>query len=345
MRCASWMVALFTLLSGAVGFAKSTPEIDRPVVDRAGVVSLVVEERVGEMLRNHYEQTGVQMAVLLVDTTRPEPIEDYSLRVAQTWRGGREGEDRGVLLTLAIDDRRSRLEVGYGLESILTDALAADILARLRPALRAENYGRAVSLAVHEVVDRTDSLESGQPPGLFAVSPLWRVSVGFWLVLLFGFTSSIVLSVLVDREVGPFAGGRRFGLAFGVIVALAAGLAIAAFGVSLIGYLSVFVIGVLCGVFVAIYEGLLRFSPVVAMVSMAVAWWRWPELFGGDVQDLSEHLFMLAFATLAGSMLPLSVLNTANGSSYSSSSSGGFSSGGYSGGGGSFGGGGASGSW
>ncbi len=72
---------------------------------------------------------GSQIAVLLVATTAPESIEQYSLRVAEAWKLGRAGVDDGVLLLVAVQDRRARLEVGYGLEGAVPDALARRIIA------------------------------------------------------------------------------------------------------------------------------------------------------------------------------------------------------------------------
>src|SRR5438067_12806507 len=68
------------------------------------------------------------MAVLIVPSTKPEPIEAYSIRVADAWKNGRKGQDNGVLFLIAKDDRKLRLEVGYGLEGVLTDATSRRII-------------------------------------------------------------------------------------------------------------------------------------------------------------------------------------------------------------------------
>src|SRR5262252_2474297 len=73
--------------------------------------------------------TGNQMAVLMVPSTKPEPIEAYSIRVAEAWKIGRKGQDNGVLFLIAKNDRKARIEVGYGLEGVLTDVTSRRIIA------------------------------------------------------------------------------------------------------------------------------------------------------------------------------------------------------------------------
>ena len=75
------------------------------------------------------QKTGNQLAVLVVPTTQPEPIEAYSIRVADAWKIGRKGQDNGALLVVAKNDRKIRIEVGYGLEGALTDATSRRIIA------------------------------------------------------------------------------------------------------------------------------------------------------------------------------------------------------------------------
>ena len=74
-------------------------------------------------------ETGNQLAVLIVPTTQPEPIEAYSIRVAEAWKIGRKGQDNGALFLVAKNDRKLRIEVGYGLEGVLTDVTSRRIIA------------------------------------------------------------------------------------------------------------------------------------------------------------------------------------------------------------------------
>lgn len=156
-------VVCTALVLSATPSVYAVPEIDRPVTDRVGVYA---DHEVDDLERRLYdlqERTGVQMAVLVVDSTRPEPIESYSMAVAERWEGGSAERDDGVLFTLAIDDRQNRLELGYGLEPVLSDSEAADILDSIAPLLREERYADATREVIDEVDTRTAHLAPGQP--------------------------------------------------------------------------------------------------------------------------------------------------------------------------------------
>jgi uncharacterized protein len=91
--------------------------------------------------------TGVQMALVTIPSLEGEPIEDVANTIARAWGVGQKGTNEGILLLLAIQDRRSRVEIGYGLEPILPDGLAGSVLREMRPALRQQQYGEALFAA------------------------------------------------------------------------------------------------------------------------------------------------------------------------------------------------------
>ncbi|MDQ3034411.1 MAG: TPM domain-containing protein [Myxococcota bacterium] len=162
------------------------PAIDRPVVDTTHTLSTESIDALSSHLDLLRESTGAQMAVLVVWTTGDEPIEDYSLRVSEAWQGGSEERDDGLLLTLALADRRMRLEVGYGLEARITDAEALTILDRMRDPLRAGDTEGSIALAIDEVareLPRTstsvfDGGAIGRPaPGLLTGAPFVLAAV------------------------------------------------------------------------------------------------------------------------------------------------------------------------
>ncbi len=131
--------------------------INAPVTDRAGVLSEPGVDRISGLLRAHHTSTGVQLAVLVVDTTSGAPIEDFALRVATRWRGGDEDRDDGALFVLAVSDRRMRLEVGYGLEASVPDARASRLVRTAIPFLRTGDYDGAVEGMVHAFIEATAS--------------------------------------------------------------------------------------------------------------------------------------------------------------------------------------------
>jgi uncharacterized protein len=95
--------------------------------------------------------TGAQMAFVTIPTLEGEPIEDVANTIARAWGVGQKGKNEGILLLLATQDRRSRLEVGYGLEPILPDGLAGSVLREMRPALRQQQYGEALVAAAQTI--------------------------------------------------------------------------------------------------------------------------------------------------------------------------------------------------
>ncbi|MDX1999603.1 MAG: TPM domain-containing protein, partial [Thermoanaerobaculia bacterium] len=124
---------LTLLLAWALGWPGRLAALDIPflaghVNDQAGLLDLEQGRVIEEKLTAFEERTGHQVVVLTVPSLEGEVLEDFSIKVAETWKLGREEQDDGVLLLIAKDDRKLRIEVGYGLEGQLTDLLAQRIL-------------------------------------------------------------------------------------------------------------------------------------------------------------------------------------------------------------------------
>ncbi|MGD0499164.1 MAG: TPM domain-containing protein [Bryobacteraceae bacterium] len=146
------------LLWGAVASAAGAVDWKalRPqgyVSDFAGVVDPASKTQLEEYCAIVEGSTGAQMALVTVASLEGEPIEDVANTIFRAWGVGRKGTNEGILLLLAIGDRRSRLEVGYGLEPILPDGLDGSVLREMRPALRGQRYGEAVMAAAEAIGD------------------------------------------------------------------------------------------------------------------------------------------------------------------------------------------------
>ena len=113
-----------TVALGQDGF----PDFTAPVVDQARVVPDDVEQRVGAGLQDYQRRSGNQVAVAVVRTTGRRSLEDYSIDLAREWGVGTKDKDNGVLLLIAYDDRKLRIEVGRGLEGTLTDLESGRII-------------------------------------------------------------------------------------------------------------------------------------------------------------------------------------------------------------------------
>jgi uncharacterized protein len=106
-------------------------DVPRPtgyVNDRAGLLSPATEQKIENFLRNFEASDSTQLVVLTIDSLEGDTIEDYGLKVAEGWKIGQEGKDNGALLLVAKQERKVRIEVGYGLEGRLTDLLAGRII-------------------------------------------------------------------------------------------------------------------------------------------------------------------------------------------------------------------------
>ncbi|MFT3708352.1 MAG: TPM domain-containing protein [Archangium sp.] len=135
--------------------AAAIPVIDSPVVDEAKVLTDAGKEAIAAKLREHQQKTGVQIAVVTVDSTDGEAIESWSMRAATEWGGGSKRIDDGALFVLAVMDRKMRIELGYGLEGNVSDGEAENILARARSGLRDGDFDGAVGGVIDELIAAT----------------------------------------------------------------------------------------------------------------------------------------------------------------------------------------------
>ena len=142
-----------TVLAPSIAAALEVPYLSGRVNDLAELIPTDTEQRIDEKLAALEEATGAQMAVLTVPSLEGEVLEEYSFKVAETWGLGRAEQDDGLLLLVARDDRKMRLEVGYGLEGQLTDAQSGRILNNiLRPAFRGGDFGGGIEAGVDAVI-------------------------------------------------------------------------------------------------------------------------------------------------------------------------------------------------
>src|SRR3954452_14684441 len=192
----------------------AVPPLTGRVVDKTGTLSSGDIATLDQTLKNFEARKGSQVAVLVVPTTQPESIEQYSIRVADAWKIGRRKIDDGAILVVAKDDRKLRIEVGYGLEGVLTDVTSKRIIDEvITPKFRSGDFAGGIS----EGVNRILSVIDGEP--LPAPSQRQQQNTGF-LSQLDPLNPFVIVAVIVVG--GIFRGllGRLFGsLATGGLVA------------------------------------------------------------------------------------------------------------------------------
>ncbi len=192
MRCIS--AALFLWLLSSTALALDVPILVARVNDYGGMLSPATEAQIEATLESLERDKGSQVVVLTIPSLEDEVLEDYSLRVAETWELGRGDQDDGALLLIVRDDRKMRLEVGYGLEPVITDAMSRRILdGVLKPQFRAGNFDGGVERGVEAIDGLVRGTSSLPPPSASAGDDVAPTMFGvFWLLFLMPFISGVL---------------------------------------------------------------------------------------------------------------------------------------------------------
>ena len=216
-----WVVPALALVA--------VPQLTGRVVDQTGTLSDNDIAQLTQTLADLERRKGSQIAVLIVPTTDGEAIEQFSLRVAEAWKIGRKKVDDGALLVVAKNDRRLRIEVGYGLEGALTDVTTKRIIDEaITPKFRSGNFAGGISDGVNRMIDLVNGEKLPEP-----APPQWdSVKLGdnfdpSWFVI--AIVVSGILRTLLGRLPGSVAAGAfvtaLFWFVFGDLsAALAAGV-------------------------------------------------------------------------------------------------------------------------
>ncbi len=285
----------------------AVPTLSGRVVDQTATLSAGDIDTLTQRLKDLERRKGSQIAVLIVPTTQPEAIEQFSIRVAEAWKIGRKKIDDGALLVVAKNDHKLRIEVGYGLEGALTDVTSRRIIDEvIVPRFRSGDFAGGISAGVDRMIRVIDGepLPSPQPEASHHVD---NADLGLWLNIIFspfGLLGYAAIAAAMRGLLGRLLGsGATAGIVGGIIWLIIGSVAISA------------VAGV-AAFFVTMFADAILASSMNANRSVGRGRGGWSS------------------GSSSGS----------SGGSWSSGSSS-SDSGGFSGGGGDFGGGGASGSW
>jgi len=209
----SRLVSLF--FAAVLLAAAQSPQQLQPqgyVSDFAGVLDAPARADIERYAKAVEQATGAQMALVTIDTLGPEEdLENYANDLFRRWGVGKKGTDEGLLLLLVIKDRHSRLEVGRGLEPIITDGTAGEVLREMRPALRSSDYAAALGTAAHSLGQRI-----AQAKGVTideALRPQRRVREpeGDFPIPVLLFIGFLIFALLLGRRRGGGGPWRRGG--------------------------------------------------------------------------------------------------------------------------------------
>jgi uncharacterized protein len=206
---------------GAVVLAATVAIPSRPtayVTDTAGALSAAAAQRIDEELRSYEQTTRHHVIVWIGETTGDTPLEDWTIDAASAWKVGRPQFDDGAILFVFMRDHKVRIEVGYGLESALTDASAGEIIRdTIVPRMRAGDVDGAIQAGVDRILlTITPSFGSqarpSPTPAAYHPSTATNVAILILILLFFiGFITVFAVAFAAQRKGGIWYGGGSFG--------------------------------------------------------------------------------------------------------------------------------------
>ncbi len=195
----------------------AVPELSRRVTDLTSTLSAEQIATLENKLAAFEAQKGSQIAVLILPTTQPEDIAQFGIRVAEQWKIGRARIDDGVILIVAKDDRTLRLEVGYGLEGVIPDAIAKRVIAEtITPYFRVGDFHGGIDAGVQQLM----RLIEGESLPAPRASQEGASEASFVILIVGGLVAGWLLSLMMSR---PAAGGVA-ALGSGLVGAMLLGL-------------------------------------------------------------------------------------------------------------------------
>jgi uncharacterized protein len=228
------LLALFCLLAAAPAWADEAPALPAlagRVTDLSGTLSAGQRQQLDDALAAIEAEKGSQVAILLLPTTQPEAIEQFGIRLAEAWKLGRKGVDDGVIVIVAKNDRKTRIEVGYGLEGAIPDAIAKRIIAeRMAPRFRENDFFGGLMAATAAIGGAIRGEQLPPPPAGGAngggsnvdpMSALFAVMVGGMVMRgIFGFFGT-VLAAGIGAALAYFLVGSWIAAVAAAIILLA----------------------------------------------------------------------------------------------------------------------------
>jgi uncharacterized protein len=230
LRLAASGLAIALLLSlTTFAFCAEVPPLRGRVNDLAGMLSTDRAQSLEQRLAEFEKETGHQIAVLTIPTLGSEALEDFSIRVADSWKIGKKGFDNGVILIVVRQERKLRIEVGYGLEGVLPDAIANRIIQRvIVPLFRENDYSGGIEAGADAIMQ----VIKGEPlPPKARVtevggrsrssSSLGVLMITAMIALFFGMTRRRLLSGTIGGAATGFVAALLSAGGFGLILFLA----------------------------------------------------------------------------------------------------------------------------
>jgi len=225
IRATSSRIVSVLLLAGMLAWAAlaaaqvPVPPLTGHVTDQTGTLNAGQKATLEQALTEFEARKGAQLAVLMIASTAPEEIEQYSMRVAEQWKLGRKKVDDGAILVIAKDDRALRIEVGYGLEGALNDLTSKRIISEvILPRFKQQDFYGGITAGVGQIIRVIDGEALPPPRGrdLPVQSDLQRYGPVLFIL-------AFALSSVLRRAIGKVGGAVVTGGVVGVVAWFIAG--------------------------------------------------------------------------------------------------------------------------
>ncbi|SBT09748.1 conserved membrane hypothetical protein [Candidatus Accumulibacter aalborgensis] len=249
-RLAAWLLSLLLLLGAGFAYSDDLLPVPRLVARVTDLTTTLTSEQRGLLdakLAAFEREKGAQIVVLIVATVKPQAIEQYALRVVEAWQPGRRGIDDGALLLVAKEDRKLRIEVGYGLEGALNDATAKRIISEtISPHFKQGDFFGGIDAGVDAMI-RVIGGEPLPAPSAASLPGAAAADSHLETLLFVAFILVFVVGGVLRAIFGRFLAAGIVGVAAGVIAAMLISSVLVAAAVGFAGFIASILFGALGG--------------------------------------------------------------------------------------------------
>ncbi len=208
LLCLLQLVATMPAANAASSSLQEIPPLTSPVIDMTGTLDANQQAQLSAKLRSLHDKYGAQMQVLIIASSAPEDAFTYSMRVVEKWKLGAAKVDNGLLLFIAKDDRRSQMQVGYGLEGTIPDVVASRLLDTvMAPFFRQGEFYGGINAVVDSVYQRiAGTIPPGQQDSARPAGDENQQAISFFFIIVLGMIFIKIMRGVTGHIVAPVAG-------------------------------------------------------------------------------------------------------------------------------------------
>jgi len=199
--------------------ALEVPPLTQPITDLAKIIDTQSTYQINSALYQVREQGIAQIAILTIPSLEDESLEGYSIKVVDKWKLGGEKSDNGLLILVALKERRMRIEVGQGLEGVMTDAMSGRIVSSMKPYFKTGDYGEGLKYAVAVSLKQlnvdpsslTKTMKTRRRPRASGKGSGWGSLIILFIIIFLFRRNPLMLLLLLSGGGGRRGGGGGFG--------------------------------------------------------------------------------------------------------------------------------------